>query len=58
MLIEAGKEERAVAPHRAAQGKAELLLLIVRFEIHEGMRGREGAVAHEVEIRSMKTVGT
>jgi hypothetical protein len=33
VLIEAGKEERAVAPDRATLGKAELLLLTVRFEI-------------------------
>ena len=56
MLIEAGKEKCAVAPHRAAQGKSKLLLLIMRLEIHEGMRGREGAVAQEVEIRSMQTI--
>jgi hypothetical protein len=54
VLIEAGKEKRTVAPDRAAQGKAELLLLIVRLEIHEGMRSRQRAVAQEIEIRSVQ----
>ena len=57
VLIEAGKEKRAVAPDGAAQGKAELLLLIVRLEIHEGMGCRQGAVPQEIEIRSVKTIG-
>ena len=43
---------------RAAEGKAELLLLIMRLEVHEGMLGGEGAVAHVIEIGSVKTVGS
>ena len=57
VLVEAGKEECAVAAHWAAEGEAELLLLIVGLEVHEGMLGGERAVAHVIEIGSVKTVG-
>src|SRR5678816_551785 len=58
MLIESGKEKCPVAFDGAAQGKSELLLLIVRLEIHEGMLGRHGAVLEEIEIGSVQTIGT
>ena len=57
MLIKAGEEECAVAADGAAQGEAELLLLVVRFEIHERMLGGQSAVAQVVEIGSVKRVG-
>jgi hypothetical protein len=57
VLIKAGEEECAVAADGAAQGEAELLLLVVRFEIHERMLGGQSAVAQVVEIGSVKTVG-
>ncbi len=57
MLIEAGKEECPVAFDGTAQGKTELLLLIVRLEVHERMPGRHGAVLEEIEISSVQAVG-
>ena len=58
VLIESSKEKCAVAFDGAAQGKSELLLLIVRLEIHERMLGRHGAVLKEIEIGSVQPIGT
>ena len=58
VLVEAGEEKCAVAAERTAQGEAELLLLIVRFEVHERMFRSEGTVADEIEIGSVEAIGT
>jgi len=49
VLVEAGEEKSAVAANGAAESETELLLLVVRLEVHEGMLGGEHAVAHVIE---------
>ena len=56
VLIETGEEKCAVVTDWAAEGESELLLLGMRFEIEEGLRCSEGAVAKEIEVGSVELV--
>jgi hypothetical protein len=58
VLIEATEEKCAIAVDGTAQGETELLLLLMRLEVEEGMGGAERAVSNEIKIGSVELVGS
>src|SRR5579871_6588245 len=57
VLIESAEIKNPVLHDRAAQGEAELLLAIVRLEVHERLLCVEAAVAEVIKSAAMSVIG-